>query len=142
MVLSQCTEFVCTGIVGAERCKLGPINWEQADTGPMTQPLCAGGTLKKPGFTAIMPWAAPALKPLPDLAVNERLTLKDVSLPQVLPASAHACFGAWPAAPWPQAATRRPRHHICTVSPLPTGNDIARCAEGCISNAAPASLKV
>lgn len=51
--------------------------------------------MNKPGFTVIMPWAAPALKPLPELSVNERLTLKDVSLTQVRPA---ALLSAAPAA--------------------------------------------
>ena len=51
--------------------------------------------MKKPGFTVIMPWAAPALKPLPELSVNERLTLKDASLTQVRPA---ALLSAAPAA--------------------------------------------
>ena len=45
--------------------------------------VASGVALKKPGFTAIMPWAAPAAQPLPVLTVGERLPIKSVGVREV-----------------------------------------------------------
>jgi hypothetical protein len=43
----------------------------------------AGVTMSEPGFTAIMPWAAPAAQRLPEIAPGETLSVKVVLLQQV-----------------------------------------------------------
>ena len=82
------------GLLLQNRCSL--------EDGESANFIHAGTVLKKAGFTAIMPWAAPTMAALPELAVGEKLPLKDVELRQVccskpcaLPSSSYLICAVW-----------------------------------------------